>query len=65
MSTTVGSVCSVCGSWVPVGVYHSCGGSPTYPVGQANTDTAIALALGRIEALLEQILARLAERGTP
>jgi len=58
MSTAYGYTCSVCRTWVPSGVYHSCKSYPTNVTPPVASD-AIALALGRIEALLQQIVRKL------
>lgn len=54
---TSGYNCAVCGMWVSNAVTHSCGGGVRY-VPPVQPD-AVAMALGRIEALLQQILRKL------
>lgn len=56
-----GYTCALCRAFVPYGVTHSCGGLPTFPIQpvQPIAPDAVAMALGRIEALLQQILRKL------
>lgn len=50
-----GYTCTACRMFVFFGSHHSCG-TPTFTATQPD---AVALALGRIEALLQQILRKL------
>lgn len=50
-----GWTCSVCGAWVMSGSTHYCGTFRQVP----SQPDSVAMALGRIEALLQQILRKL------
>lgn len=71
--------CNVCGTYVPDGTLHSCGGSypttnpyvyPSVPINPVSTTTTIQpwfdnAALNRIAIALERIAEALASKGEP